>query len=103
MVFVVLNIHQEKLFSVWLRIYILRNSITEKRIQMQKLRHEIKLFQILKPQVVLLNQWAKLEKRNQESVGKLVNKLSGISIRLPLVHGAKVINFYYYLFTYLVN
>ncbi|KAF3433165.1 hypothetical protein FNV43_RR24267 [Rhamnella rubrinervis] len=82
-------IAEEKFFSVWLTIYILRNSITEKRLQMQKLIHEIKLLQILKPQVVLLNQWTKLEKRNQESVGKLVNKLCGISIRLPLVNGAK--------------
>lgn len=80
------------MFSVWFRIYVLRKSITEKRVQMKKLRHEIKVYQILNPQVVLLNKWTKLEKRNQESVGKLANKLSGISIRLPLVHGAKVHN-----------
>lgn len=88
------NLFQEKLVYVWLRTFILRNSITEKQIQMQKLKHEIKQYQILIPQVFLLNQWAKMEKKNQESVGKLVKKLSGISIKLPLVHGAKVIFIY---------
>lgn len=63
----------------------------EKRIQVQKLKHDIKLYQILNPQILLLNDWAKLEGRNQESVGKLVTKLSGISVKLPLIHGAKVL------------
>lgn len=57
---------------------------------MQKLKHEKKLYNILDPQVCLLNDWVKLERRNQESLGKLVTKLSAFSIRLPLVHGAKV-------------
>ncbi|PON53145.1 QWRF family [Trema orientale] len=80
---------KSKLFTVWLRIFKMRNSIMEKRIELQKLKHEIKLYQILNPQILLLNQWAKLERRNQESVGKLVTKLSGISVKLPLIHGAK--------------
>ena len=68
----------------------MRNSIVEKRLQVQKLKWEIKLYEILNPQILLLNEWTKLERRNQESVGKLVTKLSGISVSLPLIHGAKV-------------
>jgi hypothetical protein len=72
----------------------MRKSILEKRIQMQKLKLEIKLHQIINPQIILLNQWAnKLEKRNQESVSRVARKLLGISVRLPLVQGAKVILF----------
>ena len=63
----------------------------EKKIELQGLKHEIKLYQILNPQILLLNEWAKLERRNQESVGKLVTKLSGISVKLPLIYGAKVL------------
>ncbi|KAF4372087.1 hypothetical protein F8388_000303, partial [Cannabis sativa] len=54
-----------------------------------RVKHEIKLYQILNPQILHLNEWAKLEKRNQESVGKLATKLSAISIQLPLINGAK--------------
>ncbi|KAF4351506.1 hypothetical protein G4B88_020466, partial [Cannabis sativa] len=78
-----------KLFSVWLWIFKMRNSIMEKKIEVQRVKHEIKLYQILNPQILHLNEWAKLEKRNQESVGKLATKLSAISIQLPLINGAK--------------
>ncbi|XP_065630200.1 QWRF motif-containing protein 7 isoform X2 [Quercus suber] len=78
-----------KIFSVWIRILKMRKIILEKRIEMQKFILEIKLHQIINPQILLLNQWAKLEKKNQESVSRVVRKLSGISVRLPLVEGAK--------------
>ncbi|PON51031.1 QWRF family [Parasponia andersonii] len=92
---------KSKLFTVWLRIFKMRNSIMEKRIELLKLKHEIKLYQILNPQILLLNEWSKLERRNQESVGKLVAKLSGISVKLPLIHGAKadVMSIYESIFT----
>lgn len=72
----------------------MRKIILEKRIEMQKFKLEIKLHQIINPQILLLNQWVKLEKENQESVSRVVRKLSGISVRLPLVEGAKVLPFY---------
>ncbi|KAK9293302.1 hypothetical protein L1049_021294 [Liquidambar formosana] len=81
---------EDKLFSVWMRIFKTRNSIVEKRIQMQRLKHEIKLFQIINPEICLLSEWAKLESRNYEAVGKLARKLSAMSVKLPLIRGAKV-------------
>ncbi|XP_050253920.1 QWRF motif-containing protein 7 isoform X2 [Quercus robur] len=83
------RVAEGKIFSVWIRILKLRKAILEKRIEMQKFKLEIKLHQIINPQILLLNQWAKLEKKNQESVSRVVRKLSGISVRLPLVEGAK--------------
>lgn len=84
------RVAEAKIFSVWIRILKMRKSILEKRIQMQKLKLEIKLHQIINPQIILLNQWAnKLEKRNQESVSRVARKLLGKSVRLPLVQGAK--------------
>lgn len=64
-------------------------------MQMQKLKHEIKVYQILNPQIFLLNEWGKLDRKNQESVSRLVRKLSGISNTLPLVHDAKVQNIFW--------
>ncbi|KAM4075831.1 hypothetical protein ACJW30_12G018800 [Castanea mollissima] len=83
------RVAEGKIFSVWTRILKMRRIILEKRIEMQKFKLEIKLHQIINPQILLLNQWAKLEKKNQESVSRVVRKLSGISVRLPLVEGAK--------------
>ncbi|KAM1029245.1 hypothetical protein COP1_041805 [Malus domestica] len=83
------RISQDKLFSVWFRTLKVRNFILDKRIQVQKLKHEIKVYQILNPQIFLLNEWGKLDKKNQESMSRLVRKLSGISNTIPLVNDAK--------------
>ncbi|ONI25027.1 hypothetical protein PRUPE_2G275600 [Prunus persica] len=83
------RVSRAKIFSVCLRTLKVRNFILEKRMQMQKLKHEIKVYQILNPQIFLLNEWGKLDRKNQESVSRLVRKLSGISNTLPLVHDAK--------------
>lgn len=78
------------MFNVWLRIFKMRNYILDKRLQVQKLKHQMKVYQILYPQIFLLNEWGKLERKNQESVSRMVRKLSGISNTIPLVHDAKV-------------
>ncbi|XP_022971925.1 QWRF motif-containing protein 7 [Cucurbita maxima] len=83
------TIAQDRIFSVRLQNMRMRNGILEKRIEVEKLRKEIKLYRIIIPQVTLLKQWAKLDKRNQESVGCLASVLSNLSLRLPLLHGAK--------------
>ncbi|MBA0604328.1 hypothetical protein Godav_016997 [Gossypium davidsonii] len=81
---------QDKLFGVWLRILKIRNSTLEKRIQLEKLIHEIKLHQIVGPQLCLLNEWAKLEAKNYEAVSRVIRKLSAVLVRVPLNQDAKV-------------
>ncbi|XAR66122.1 hypothetical protein NMG60_11012214 [Bertholletia excelsa] len=80
---------EEKLFNVWLRTLILRNSVLEKSIERQRLEHEIKLYKIINPQICLLKDWARMDKQNPEALGRLTTKLSAISVRLPLVRGAQ--------------
>jgi hypothetical protein len=75
----------------------MRKTIVEKQIQMERLKLEIKLYRIINPQIFFLNEWAKLERRNQESVSRMTRKLSGLSVRLPLVQGAKVLYWLYML------
>ncbi|KAE8022343.1 hypothetical protein FH972_008148 [Carpinus fangiana] len=83
------GVAKAKIFCVWIRIFKMRKSIVEMQIQMERVKLEIKVYQIINPQIFLLNKWAKLERRNQESVCRMTKKLSSLSIRLPLVHGAK--------------
>ncbi|KAF7836354.1 QWRF motif-containing protein 7 [Senna tora] len=72
------------IFSVWLKVLFLRKMIVEKKMEMQKLKQRIKLYQILIPQLCLLNEWPKLEKKNEEYVKRMARKLSALSICLPL-------------------
>lgn len=92
--FLFLSYFQAKLLSIWIRIFKMWKTIVEKKIQMQRLKLEIKLYQIINPQMFLLDEWSRLERRNQESVSRLARKLLGLSVRLPLVEGAKVYIFY---------
>ncbi|CAH8304258.1 unnamed protein product [Eruca vesicaria subsp. sativa] len=81
---------EDQLFWVWLRIYKLRNYVVENLIEVQRLRQEIKLRQVLSLQMPLLNEWSKLDAKNLEALSKLTRKLHALSVRLPLLHGATV-------------
>ncbi|XP_050222859.1 QWRF motif-containing protein 7 [Mercurialis annua] len=83
------KIAEERLFHVWLRILNLRNMLLEKRTQMVKLKNEVKLYQIINPQMNLLTEWPKIEKKNCEAVSRVTRKLSAFSVKLPLVEEAK--------------
>ncbi|KAL9409422.1 hypothetical protein AB3S75_047754 [Citrus x aurantiifolia] len=72
-----------KIFGVWLRVLKMRNLILEKKIEVQKFQHEIKLCQIVNPQIRLLNDWAKLEGKNIEAVGRVTRKLSALCVKIP--------------------
>ncbi|OMO98171.1 hypothetical protein COLO4_14100 [Corchorus olitorius] len=80
---------EDKVFSVWLRVLKIRNSNLEKRILRQKLMHEIKLHQILGPQLNLLDEWVKLERKNYEAISRVIRKLSAILVKVPLTQDAK--------------
>ncbi|XP_058106597.1 QWRF motif-containing protein 7 [Magnolia sinica] len=81
---------EKKIFSVWLENFQLRNFMTEKRIQIEKLKEELKLHRILCSQIPLLNEWEKIDKRNLEAITKSTRLLRSASIKVPLVEGAKV-------------
>ncbi|CAN4097242.1 unnamed protein product [Withania somnifera] len=90
------RVAQKKLFNVWLRISIMRNFTAEKKIEVQKLKHDIKINKIMNSQCQLLREWQRLELKNSEAVGRVARKLSAISLCLPLVNGAeaKVMSIY---------
>ncbi|KAI3458313.1 hypothetical protein Pfo_014976 [Paulownia fortunei] len=83
------RVAQKKVLNGWVRVSVIRNLIVEKRTLIQKLKHEMKLYQILKSEMRLLNEWCRIEPKNVEAVGRVVRKLSAISVCLPLVHDAE--------------
>ncbi|PIM98543.1 hypothetical protein CDL12_28975 [Handroanthus impetiginosus] len=84
------KVAQKKVFNGWIRISIIRNIIAEKRILVHKLKHVTKAYQILNSEMRLLNEWSGIEPKNVEAVGRVVRKLSAISLCLPLVQNAEV-------------
>lgn len=72
----------------------MRNFTAEKKIEVQKMKHDIKINKIMNSQGCLLREWQRLELKNSEAVGRVTRKLSAISLCLPLVDGAEVSNSY---------
>ncbi|KAL9163558.1 hypothetical protein ABFS82_06G048200 [Erythranthe guttata] len=83
------QVAQKKLFNGWVRISLAKSLLMEKRSLIQKLKHELKLYQIISSEIKLLNEWSKIEPKNVEAVGRVVRKLSAVSVCLPLVHNAE--------------
>ncbi|CAI9774977.1 unnamed protein product [Fraxinus pennsylvanica] len=90
------RVAQKKFVNAWLRISLTRNMIIEKRNQVLKLKHQIKLYEIMKSQMKYQTEWSRIEAKNCAAVGRVARKLSAISVSLPLVDGAQaqVMTFY---------
>ncbi|KAK7401439.1 hypothetical protein VNO78_12924 [Psophocarpus tetragonolobus] len=80
------SIAEIQLFSVWLKMVMLRKMTIQKRIELRKVKHVMKLHQVLNGQLYLLAEWAQLDKRNQESIARLTRKLLTLSTLVPLTH-----------------
>lgn len=61
-----------------------------KRMEVEKLERDIRLYHIMNSQLFLLEKWPKLEAKNSEAVGRMVRKLSVASVNMPLVDDSKV-------------
>lgn len=89
---------QEKLLNGWVRISVMRKLSVENRCEIEKLKHGMKLYHILRSDMELLNQWWRIEAKNVEAVGRVVRKLSAVSLCLPLVQNATVLILYLFIF-----
>lgn len=80
---------RDRLFHVWLRLLNVRSVIVEKRIEIQKIKQDMKLIGIVNNHITLLNVWEKLERKNCEALSRITRKASALSVKLPLVDNAK--------------
>ncbi|KAL8233114.1 hypothetical protein R6Q57_002892 [Mikania cordata] len=80
---------EKKLFNAWLKILTIRNSNMVKRMEVERAKNNIKLYDIMNSQLFLLEKWSRIEAKNFEAVGRVVRKLSVASINVPLLHDSK--------------
>ncbi|WCJ36461.1 hypothetical protein M5689_017659 [Euphorbia peplus] len=80
---------EDRLFHVWLRILNVRSVILENRIEIQRTKHDMKLFRIIHLQMSLLNNWDRIKSKNCEAVSRISRKVLALSNTMPLVEDAK--------------
>ncbi|KAI3698257.1 hypothetical protein L2E82_41647 [Cichorium intybus] len=68
----------------------LRQSVVQKRLQLQKEKLEMKLNMILHSQTKLLEAWGDIERRHIVNVSMMKDYLHAVVCKIPLIKGAKV-------------
>ncbi|KAM7516998.1 hypothetical protein LguiA_006581 [Lonicera macranthoides] len=80
---------EKSLYNAWVMASKLRHSIKSKRIELQMLRQNSKLYSILKGQMLYLENWGLIDREHSSSLSGAVASLEASTIRLPVVGGAK--------------
>ncbi|KAG8087533.1 hypothetical protein GUJ93_ZPchr0010g10154 [Zizania palustris] len=77
------------LYSVWKSFLKLRDSVTVRRIDVQLLQQDFKLYYILKEQIAYLEHWPALEEENGSTLIGAVEALQACTLRLPVTTEAQ--------------
>ncbi|CAN4122573.1 unnamed protein product [Withania somnifera] len=79
---------ERNLYNAWLTTLKLRHSVKSKRVQLQLLRHNVKLHSILTGQGPCLDNWSLIDVEHCNSLSGIICALEASTIRLPVVEGA---------------
>ncbi|CAL5064327.1 unnamed protein product [Urochloa decumbens] len=80
---------ENTIYNVWWNTINLRDSVNMRRIMVQHLQQELRLYNILKEQIAYLEQWPTLERDNSISLFGATEALKASTLRLPVTSGAK--------------
>ncbi|KAH7849338.1 hypothetical protein Vadar_016507 [Vaccinium darrowii] len=80
---------EKSLYSAWVTTLKLRRSIVSKRVELQLQRQSLKLYSILKGQMLCLNDWDLIEGDNSSSLSGAAEALESSTLRLPVVGGGR--------------
>ncbi|KAL2471572.1 QWRF motif-containing protein 2 [Abeliophyllum distichum] len=80
---------ERSLYNAWISTTKLRHSIKSKRIELQLLRHNLKLYSILKGQEPYLENWDLIDVDHSNAVSGAKEALEASIICLPVVGGAR--------------
>ncbi|XP_051138989.1 QWRF motif-containing protein 2-like [Andrographis paniculata] len=80
---------QGSLYDAWMKNSKLQNLVASKRIELQLVRHKLKLHYILLKQEPHLECWGLIDTGHCNSVSSAVDALKASTVRLPIVCGAK--------------
>ncbi|XP_021985762.1 protein SNOWY COTYLEDON 3 isoform X1 [Helianthus annuus] len=80
---------QKTLYNAWVTISKLWHSVISKRLQLQQLKHNLKLHSLLKKQMLHLDNWDITERDYSISLADAIMALESSSLCLPVISGAK--------------
>ncbi|XP_062198549.1 AUGMIN subunit 8-like isoform X3 [Phragmites australis] len=80
---------ESTIYNVWRNTLNLWDAVNVRRIMVQHLQQELRLYNILKEQIVYLEQWPALERENSISLCGATEALKASTLRLPVTSGAK--------------
>ncbi|MFS7938886.1 putative QWRF family protein [Helianthus anomalus] len=80
---------QKTLYNAWVTISKLWHSVISKRLQLQQLKHNLKLHSLLKKQMLHLDNWDITERDYSISLAGAIMALESSSLCLPVISGAK--------------
>ncbi|KAI4389873.1 hypothetical protein MLD38_002047 [Melastoma candidum] len=81
---------ERSLCNSWVKISNLRESVKAKALQLQMLRHILKLSSVLNGQTVYLEKWASMDRDYSSSLSGATEALHASTLRLPVIGGARV-------------
>ncbi|XP_027940995.1 QWRF motif-containing protein 2-like [Vigna unguiculata] len=80
---------EESLKAAWVAMSKIRESVRAKKTEFQLLKQQFKLINILKDQMLYLEDWATLDRVYSTSLSGATEALRASTLRLPVVGGAK--------------
>lgn len=80
---------EKSLYNAWLTTARLRHSIKSKRIELQLQQQNLKMYSILKGQMLYLENWDHTSKDHSSSLCGAIEALEASTLRLPIVGGAR--------------
>ncbi|XP_058221196.1 QWRF motif-containing protein 2-like isoform X2 [Rhododendron vialii] len=80
---------EKSLYNAWVATLKLQRSVASKRAEIQLLQRSLKLYTILKGQMVYLNDWGLIDEDNSSSLSGAAKALESSTLRLPVVGGAR--------------
>ncbi|KAL7245377.1 hypothetical protein ACSBR2_000663 [Camellia fascicularis] len=80
---------EKSLYNAWVTTSKLRHSVKSKRVELQVLRKNLKLYSILKGQTLHLDDWDLIDRDHSISLSGAIEALESSTLRLPVVGGAR--------------
>ncbi|KAI3790398.1 hypothetical protein L2E82_03402 [Cichorium intybus] len=81
---------KKSLFNVWRSTSKLRNSVAEKRMELDQLRLKLKLHSVLNQQMAYLDEWGLIEREHNLALSGANEDLQSSTLRVPITGGAMV-------------
>ncbi|KAF8025045.1 hypothetical protein BT93_F2026 [Corymbia citriodora subsp. variegata] len=81
---------ERSIYSAWMSIFKLRESVKAKRLELQLQRQNLKLTSIVHGQIRYLEEWASMDQDYSNSLSGANEALRASTLRLPVIGGARV-------------